>query len=36
MTTEYDEQGHELDEDGQPVHVDVDPVIPTGFCRYCN
>lgn len=31
----YDEAGHELDETGQPIHVDVDPVIPTGICRHC-
>lgn len=29
------EDGHELDEAGEPIHVDVDPVIPTGICRHC-
>ena len=26
---------HELDEQGEPVHVDVDPFIPTGTCAIC-
>ena len=26
---------HELDEQGEPVHVDVDPFIPTGSCAIC-
>lgn len=26
---------HELDETGQPVHVDIDPFIPTGTCAVC-
>ena len=26
---------HELDEDGQPIHVDIDPFIPTGVCAIC-
>lgn len=26
---------HELDETGQPVHVDIDPYIPTGTCAVC-
>lgn len=32
----YDDAGHELDpETGEPIHLDVDPIIPTGLCRYC-
>ena len=27
---------HELDETGQPIHVDVDPSIPTGTCAACS
>lgn len=26
---------HELDESGQPIHIDVDPFIPTGICAIC-
>lgn len=26
---------HELDDAGQPVHVDIDPFIPTGRCAIC-
>lgn len=26
---------HELDEQGEPIHVDVDPFIPTGTCAIC-
>jgi len=26
---------HELDESGQPLHVDIDPFIPTGICAIC-
>lgn len=26
---------HELDETGQPVHIDIDPFIPTGVCALC-
>lgn len=26
---------HELDEAGQPIHVDIDPFIPTGTCAIC-
>lgn len=32
----YDGAGHTLDYAGEPIHVDVDPIIPTGLCRYCN
>lgn len=31
----YDETGHRTDDSGQPVHIDVDPVIPTGTCVFC-
>lgn len=31
----YDEYGHELDTLFEPIHIDVDPVIPTGICRHC-
>lgn len=27
---------HELDETGQPIHVDIDPFIPTGTCAICS
>lgn len=27
---------HELDDAGQPIHVDVDPFIPTGICAICS
>lgn len=27
---------HQLDEDGQPIHVDIDPFIPTGVCAICS
>lgn len=27
---------HELDEAGHPVHVHVDPYIPTGLCAICE
>lgn len=27
---------HELDEEGQPIHVDIDPFIPTGRCAICT
>lgn len=26
---------HELDENGEIVHVDIDPFIPTGICAIC-
>lgn len=26
---------HELDETGQPIHIDVDEWIPTGECAIC-
>lgn len=26
---------HELDENGEIIHVDVDPFIPTGTCAIC-
>lgn len=26
---------HELDELGGPIHVDIDPFIPTGTCAHC-
>lgn len=26
---------HELDEAGEPVHVDIDPFIATGICAIC-
>ena len=26
---------HELDNQGNPIHVDVDPFIPTGICSVC-
>lgn len=26
---------HEIDELGEPIHVDVDPFIPTGTCAIC-
>lgn len=26
---------HEMDELGEPIHVDVDPFIPTGTCAIC-
>lgn len=27
---------HELDANGEPIHVDVDQFIPTGFCAICK
>lgn len=27
---------HELDETGEPIHVDVDEWIPTGMCAICT
>lgn len=27
---------HELDEQGEPIHVDIDPYIPTGTCAICQ
>ena len=27
---------HELDENGELLHVDIDPFIPTGFCAVCT
>lgn len=27
---------HELDAQGQPVHVDIDAQIPTGICSICE
>lgn len=27
---------HELDTVGRPIHVDVDPFIPTGICAICT
>lgn len=26
---------HELDDTGEPIHVDIDPFIPTGACAIC-
>lgn len=26
---------HELDDNGEIIHVDVDPFIPTGICSIC-
>ena len=26
---------HELDENGEQIHVDIDPFIPTGSCAIC-
>lgn len=26
---------HEIDELGEPIHVDIDPFIPTGTCAIC-
>lgn len=26
---------HDLDSNGLPVHVDIDPFIPTGVCAIC-
>lgn len=26
---------HDLDEQGEPIHVDIDPFIPTGTCAIC-
>lgn len=26
---------HELDDNGEIIHVDVDPFIPTGICAIC-
>lgn len=27
---------HELDENGEVLHVDIDPFIPTGICAICT
>lgn len=27
---------HEIDEYGEPIHIDVDTAIPTGICAVCN
>lgn len=27
---------HNLDGNGQPIHVDIDPFIPTGICAICT
>lgn len=27
---------HQLDAHGAPVHVDIDPFIPTGVCAICS
>lgn len=27
---------HDLDELGEPIHVDIDPFIPTGTCAICK
>lgn len=27
---------HEFDSAGEPLHVDVDPFIPTGICAICT
>lgn len=27
---------HELDENGEQIHVDIDPFIPTGVCAICT
>lgn len=32
---EHPSMTHELDELGEPVHVDIDPFIPTGTCAIC-
>lgn len=35
-TPEYDDLGHQIDPQTQEaIHRDVDPLIPTGICRYC-
>lgn len=26
---------HELDEHDEPIHVDIDPFLPTGTCAIC-
>ena len=26
---------HKLDTSGEPIHVDIDPFIPTGVCAIC-
>lgn len=31
----HDQSGHVLDYAGQPIHIDVDPIIPTGICQHC-
>lgn len=33
--SKYRADVHALDELGEPVHVDVDPFIPTGTCAFC-
>lgn len=33
--SKYRAEGHAIDEAGQPVHVDIDPFIPTGTCAIC-
>lgn len=35
-TTPAPDDDHELEGDGQPIHVDVDPFIPTGICAICK
>ena len=27
---------HDLDDNGQPIHIDIDPFIPTGTCSICT
>lgn len=27
---------HRIDETGQPIHVDIDPYLPTGICAICE
>ena len=31
----YRAEGHPIDEQGSPVHEDIDPFIPTGMCAHC-
>lgn len=35
-TAEFDGLGHRLDALGDPIHIDVDPVLPTGICAVCE
>ena len=34
--TTYDDLGHQLDELFEPIHIDIDPFIPTGKCAICS